>query len=217
MFSQILKISLENVLTSTGGKILIAALVILCFLIIVKISKAPKENSAKTLAVCGLLLATAIVLGELRLFKMPLGGSVTPASMLPVILAGYFYGSRQGILLGSSAGIFKLLLGGATILNPFQVVLDYVAAKGIIGASGFFKDKKHGLIIGGFVGILGRYIVAVISGYIFFAEYVPVDFQHSALVWSLYYNITYLGVDGAITLAVLILFEKRFENLREAI
>ena len=93
-------------------------------------------------------------------------------------------------MLGSSAGIFKLLLGGATILNPFQVVLDYVAAKGIIGASGFFKDKKHGLIIGGFVGILGRYIVAVISGYIFFAEYVPADFQHSALVWSLYYNIT---------------------------
>ena len=93
MFNQILKISLENVLTSTGGKILIAALVILCFLVIVKISKAPKENNAKTMAVCGLLLATAIVLGELRLFKMPLGGSVTPASMLPVILAGYFYGS----------------------------------------------------------------------------------------------------------------------------
>ena len=217
MFNQILKISLENVLTSTGGKILIAALVILCFLVIVKISKAPKDNNAKTMAVCGLLLATAIVLGELRLFKMPLGGSVTPASMLPVILAGYLYGSRQGILLGSSAGIFKLLLGGATILNPLQVVLDYVAAKGIIGVSGFFKEKKHGLIIGGFVGILGRYIVAVISGYIFFSDYVPDSFHHSAFVWSLYYNITYLGVDGAITLAVLIIFENRFKNLREVI
>ena len=49
MFNQILKISLENVLTSTGGKILIAALVILCFLVIVKISKAPKDNNAKTM------------------------------------------------------------------------------------------------------------------------------------------------------------------------
>lgn len=216
MFNQILKVSLENFLTSTGGKFAIVAVVLLCFALIVKMGKSTEsEGNTKTLTVCGLLLATAIVLGELRLFKMPLGGSVTPASMLPVILAGYFYGARRGILLGSSAGIFKLLLGGATILNPFQVVLDYIAAKGIIGASGFFKNKKHGLIIGGFVGILGRYIVAVISGYIFFSEYVPASFNHSAFVWSLYYNITYLGVDGAITLAVLILFERRFENLKE--
>jgi thiamine transporter len=43
----------------------------------------------------------------------------------------------------------------------------------------------------------------VLSGIIFFGQYAPEGFN--AFTWSIYYNITYLGVEGAITVAVLLI------------
>ncbi|MEI3503054.1 MAG: energy-coupled thiamine transporter ThiT [Anaerovoracaceae bacterium] len=61
--------------------------------------------------------------------------------------------------------------------------------------------QKHGLIKGYIFGVICRYICAVLSGVIFFGEYAPEGFN--ALTWSLWYNATYLAVEGAVTVAVM--------------
>ena len=52
----------------------------------------------KNLAFCGLLVALATVTSFIKIFSFPFGGSVTLLSMLFVVLAGYFYGPKLGIL-----------------------------------------------------------------------------------------------------------------------
>jgi thiamine transporter len=60
---------------------------------------------------------------------------------------------------------------------------------------------KNGLTKGYIIGIISRYICAVLSGVIFFGEYAPEGFN--AWTWSLWYNLTYLAAEGAITLIVI--------------
>jgi thiamine transporter len=79
--------------------------------------------------------------------------------------------------------------------------LDYPLAFGALAFAGIMRTRKFGLISGYVVGLLGRYFCAVLSGVIFFGQYAPENF--SAFTWSIYYNITYLGVEGALTLIVL--------------
>ena len=46
--------------------------------------------------------------------------------------------------------------------------MDYVLAFGALGLSGLFCNAKHGLIKGYIIGIIGRYVFAVLSGWLFF-------------------------------------------------
>ncbi len=67
--------------------------------------------------------------------------------------------------------------------------------------AGLMRTRKFGLVSGYVVGLLSRYLCAVLSGIIFFGQYAPEGFN--AFTWSIYYNITYLGVEGALTIVVL--------------
>jgi thiamine transporter len=81
------------------------------------------------------------------------------------------------------------------------MLLDYPLAYGALAFAGLMRARKFGLLSGYVVGLLGRYLCAVLSGIIFFGAYAPEGF--SAFTWSIYYNITYLGVEGALTVAIL--------------
>ena len=62
-----------------------AALAVLGIALLV-IARSQKKWNAKVLAFGALSIALSFVLSCIRLFRMPNGGSVTPASMLPVML-----------------------------------------------------------------------------------------------------------------------------------
>jgi thiamine transporter len=81
------------------------------------------------------------------------------------------------------------------------MLLDYPLAFGALGFAGIMSGRKLGLVLGYLTGLLGRYLCAVLSGIVFFGQYAPEGFN--AITWSVYYNITYLGVEGAITVAVI--------------
>ncbi len=156
----------------------------------------------KNLAFCGLLIALATVTSFIKIFSFPFGGSVTLLSMLFVVLAGYFYGPKLGILTAIVYGLVQLVID-PQMYYPMQVVMDYVLAFGALGLGSFFWKKRHGLIIGYLAGVTGRYLFSALSGYIFFAEYAWEGW--SPILYTLAYNGAYIYAETAITIALLFL------------
>ena len=184
---------------STGGKFAVIAVIAL-LLLFITLSGKNKKADVKALTVSALMIALATVLGEIKLFSMPQGGSVTLLSILPIVVCGYLLGTRRGVMAGFCVGLINLIFG-PYVIHPVQLLLDYPIAFGALGLSGIVRDKSNGLTKGYIIGILGRYICAVMSGVIFFGEYAPEGFN--AWTWSLWYNLTYLAVEGIITVIII--------------
>lgn len=158
------------------------------------------KGYTKALTTTALMVALAMILSQIRIFQMPQGGSVTLFSMLPIALLGYLLGTRWGILGGITHGVLDLMFGGF-VIHPAQLFIDYILAFAVLGFSGLVRNKKNGLTIGYIIGITARYSMAVLSGVIFFASYAPENFN--ALTWSLWYNLTYIGTEGIITIIMI--------------
>lgn len=156
----------------------------------------------KHLAFCSLLIALATVTSFIKIFSFAFGGSVTLMSMLFIVLAGYFFGPKLGILTAVVYGLLQLIIE-PQIYYPMQVVLDYILAFGSLGISGFFYQKKHGLIRGYLVAIFSRYFFTSLSGYIFFSEYAWEGW--SPILYTLAYNGAYIFAEAVITIAILLL------------
>ncbi len=184
---------------STTGKIAVIVVIIILLLLIAMGGK-EKKTDVRALTISALMIALATVLGQIKIFSMPQGGSVTLFSILPIVVCGYLLGTRRGVMAGFCVGLINLIFG-PYVIHPVQLLLDYPIAFGAMGLSGLTANMKNGLTKGYIIGIIGRYICAVLSGVIFFGEYAPEGFN--AWTWSLWYNLTYLAAEGIITLIVI--------------
>ena len=158
--------------------------------------------TAKQLVFCAMSIALGTILSEIKIIDFPWGGSATLLSMLVICLPGYFFGLGAGLLTGVAYGVLQLLVD-PYVLFPMQLVMDYLLAFGSLGLSGLFANAKKGLLKGYLAGILGRYVFAVLSGWIFFAEYAWEGWP--VLPYSLVYNGIYIFAEAAITLVILAL------------
>ncbi len=158
------------------------------------------KRTAKRLAFCAMSIALGTVLSEIKIIDFPWGGSVTLLSMFIICLPGYLFGLGAGLTTATAYGILQLLVD-PYVLFPIQLVVDYLLAFGALGLSGLFANSKNGLIKGYLIGILGRYVFAVLSGWIFFAEYAWEGWP--PLPYSLVYNGIYIFAEAAITLVIL--------------
>ena len=160
--------------------------------------------TVRKLAFCALALALGTVLSFLKLpFKLPYGGSVTLLSMLVITLPGYWFGAAVGITTATAYGLLQLIIEPYVISIP-QLIVDYFLAFGALGLSGFFHNRRGGLIKGYLLGIFGRFVFAVLSGVIFFAQYAA-DYDLFPLVYSTLYNGSYIGLEAVITLVLIAL------------
>ena len=100
-------------------------------------------------------------------------------------------------------GVLQLLIDPYIISFP-QMLLDYIFAFTALGLSGLFSKSKHGLINGYLLGVFGRFVVATISGVVFFATYAP-EFFNNPWAYSACYNGAYIGLEAVITLVILVL------------
>ncbi|MBQ9732707.1 MAG: energy-coupled thiamine transporter ThiT, partial [Clostridia bacterium] len=55
------------------------------------------KKKLKVLTESAVMLALAFALSSAKLFEMPLGGSVTVASMLPIMLISFKWGNKAGL------------------------------------------------------------------------------------------------------------------------
>lgn len=189
--------ALGNVLLAVVIIALLAAAVLLARK---KTAAASGKMSARQLAYCAAAIALGTVLSNIKLFSFPWGGSITLLSMLVICLPGYWFGLGAGLLVGIAYGILQILFD-PYILYPAQLIVDYLLAFGALGLSGLFCRSKNGLVKGYLAAVLGRYVFAVISGWLFFASYAWEGWP--VLPYSLVYNGIYIFAEAAITLMLL--------------
>ena len=156
---------------------------------------------ARALSMGALCLAISVVLSRIRLFAMPSGGSITPASKLPLMLFAFLYGPGPGLLLGLAYGLMDYMFGG-WFLNVWQFLLDYPIAFSLLGLAGLthrMENKRLGLVLGTVIGSLGRYIAVVLAGVAFWAEGRT---GAEAWLYSLSYNGVYMAVECVLCVVI---------------
>ena len=158
------------------------------------------SSAVRKLVFSAMGIALAMVTSYIKVWEMPMGGSVTLLSMLFICLIGYWFGAKYGIITGAAYGLLQFVVGPYVLSIP-QVLFDYPFAFGALGLSGFFSNRKYGLQIGYAVGVLGRFVFSTLSGVIFFAAYAPEGMN--PWVYSSLYQGTYLGTEGIVTLVII--------------
>lgn len=159
-------------------------------------------NTTKKLTTSALLVALATVLMWVsKLIPAPWlqGGSVTIASMVPIIAVGIMFGTKWGLYSSLAYAILQMMFGfypppTQTFLNFVLVIfLDYIIAFGGLGLSGIIFNlsgrKAFSAGLSAFTVTLLRYVCHIISGILIWGVYAE---GQSVLTYSLVYNGTYM-------------------------
>ncbi len=198
----------ENTFQLTVPGIITVAVLILLLIAAAALPRPKKENkttvriAARQIVFSGVAMALAMVTSEIKFARLPFGGSVTLFSMLFVVLIGYWYGAKAGLLTGFAYGLLQFVIN-PVFYSPLQLIIDYPLAFGSLGLSGFFSNKKQGLLTGYIVGVLARYAFTSLSGGIFFYSYAPTQTPLGILAYTLGYNASYLAPEAVITVILL--------------
>ena len=160
----------------------------------------------KRIAESSMLLAIGTVL-SLPIFtfqgRWALGGGVTVCSMLPLVMLAWRYGTKWGVFSALVYSVLQLVLGLGNLqyLPNFSsiaavVLLDYIAAFGVIGFSAaffrVFENRRLALVVGIVVTFLGRFVCHFISGIIIWEALFPNALDWAPTVWSRAYNASYI-------------------------
>lgn len=186
---------------SMTSKLVVAVLLALMLVGLYFSAKRVKWN-AFMLAKAALCIALAYLLGMIRMYRAPMGGSATLASLLPLTLFAMAFGPLEGLLAGFTFGLLNLLLD-PYVIHPVQMLVDYPMAYGAVVLCCAAKlvpvCDRWRLPIAVVLGYLGKFCMAVISGVVFFANNAA---EEGALVYSLVYNFSYIWPELLISLAI---------------
>lgn len=159
---------------------------------------------SKSIAYAAVCIASSFALSYIKLWSMPQGGSLTLASLLPLMIYSYMFGVRKGVLAGLVYGILQAVQD-PWLIHPAQFLLDYPVAFAGIGIAGIFiKIKKLDKLpqvqfaLGAVIASVLRFACHVLSGVFAFSEYSTLD---NVWLYSLGYN-SYVFVDVIIVIVV---------------
>lgn len=151
-----------------------------------------KKFTTKMLVYGSLCISLSFVLSYIKLFSWPQGGSITPASMLPIMIFASMFGVLPGLIVGVAYGMLQLIQD-PYVIHWAQLLLDYPLAFGAIGLAGIFR---HNLVYSSLVGGFGRFICSFLSGVIFFGSYAPDGMN--VILYSLAVNGLIIGTETLI-------------------
>lgn len=179
------------------------------------------KTKTQKLSLAAILTALAVALSFAKIWEMPLGGSVTLGSMLPVMLVSLTLGVKWGLASGGVFAAFQLvqaLIGG----NVFPycetgwtltvcILFDYVFPFTLLGLAGAFRGVSLGRFrhAGAYLGIvlvcLLRFVAHFVTGVAIWGQWAPEGM--GKYLYSLLYNGGYMLPELGISLllAVLIL------------
>lgn len=168
------------------------------------------KMNVRALVEAGVMIALAYVLSLISIWKMPQGGSVTPGSMIPILIYAYRWGPKNGIFAGAVYGTIQFILGPKWSFHPISILFDYTIAFAWLGLAGAFGKSLVKGMMGVTLAIALRFASHVISGVFVFASYAPEGMN--PWIYSSIYNGSYLGVELIISIVVFALLYKPLEK-----
>lgn len=171
------------------------------------------------LVLAAILVALAVALSFAKLFEMPLGGSVTLGSMLPIMLLSIALGMKWGLAGSFVFALFQLVQAliegnvfpycetGTTLV--ICVLFDYLLPFGIIGLAGALRRVKLGRFrhAGAYAGIVlvcvFRFACHYVTGVAIWGQWAPEGM--GKYLYSLLYNGGYMLPELGITLVLAVL------------
>lgn len=215
--------ALSNIGLYLSAVILAASIVVAAFLI----DKNSKPFDTRAITFAAVCIALSFALSYVRLFKMPMGGSITFASMLPLMLFAFMFGSRKGIAAGLVYGVLQAIQD-PWIIHPAQFALDYAVAFSAIGLTGcirelgaFKNNMRAQFAVGAIVACLFRFISHYFAGVFAFgmygagfAEEYGLPLLANEYFYSFVYQCMYLIPELAIVIAagMLVFASKNFRK-----
>lgn len=157
---------------------------------------------SRCIALAGICIAMSFALSYIKLWEMPQGGSVTLASLLPLMIFAYIYGPKKGVLAGFVYGVLQAVQGASFIIHPAVFLLDYFVAFSFIGFTGVFsgmhaiKLPQVRFALGAVAASVLRFISHVLSGVFAFSAYAG---ETNVWAYSLAYN-SFVFVDLALVI-----------------
>ena len=163
------------------------------------------KNNLRRLCEGAIMVAIAQILSYIKLWEMPWGGSIVLA-MVPIILFSVRWGLGSGLLAGFVFGVLQFMFDGGFAICWQSIIGDYLLAFTVLGLAGLMKGKKLGVFLGTLIGGVARFLVHYVVGATIWAAYMPDTFfgmtMTSPWIYSLLYNIAYMGPNIIITLVI---------------
>lgn len=171
------------------------------------------------------MLALSFALSSAKLFEMPMGGSVTVASMLPVMLISVKYGLGVGISTSFLYSLTQLLQAFASA-NVFPycetpgtlvicILFDYIVPFTLLGLAGIFyrfkltKNSEINVYLGIISVVVLRFFCHFITGVAIWGQWAPDGM--GKYLYSFLYNGGFLSIDFAICIAAAFLMFRKKE------
>ena len=174
---------------------------------------------------CAVMVALAFGLSFIKLWQMPLGGSVTLCSMLPILLIAVKYGPIVGVGTGFVYSLTQLAQGflegdismASMSFDVFLIAMlfDYIVPYTVLGFAGVFGKKTRWHALAGMsVAVVLRIACHYLTGVTIWEQWTPDGW--SSWIYSAAYNGGYLLPDFAIGLVVFIILMS-FKEMRKIV
>ncbi len=130
----------------------------------------------------------------LPMLNMPFGGHFLGLSMLPLVIVGFLYGLKYGLIAGFIYGVFEILLAPGGYIIGWSFLLDYLVGFTAFGLTGLFVgqlNEKKSMILGVLLAGFVRYLSLSMAGVVFWSETASFDaWVYSFITYNLGYNLT---------------------------
>lgn len=139
-----------------------------------------RQSKVRILAECAMMLALSIALSFVVIYKLPLGGSVTLFSMLPVMLVSVRHGLKWGLPTAFLYSLFQFFMDLPAMISwsltpgmfVASMLLDYLLAFTVLGLAGLFrKNGRIGCLAGMVLACALRFFIHYLSGILLWVKY----------------------------------------------
>ena len=164
--------------------------------------KTKSHRSVLMLCEGAVMVVLAQILGYIKVWEMPWGGSVC-LSMLPIICYACRWGLSAGLMSGFVLGILQFMFDGGIALGWQSILGDYLLAFTAVGLAGLARGRVcwASLLAGA-----ARFGVHYVVGATIWAEYMPEEFFGMTMTtpwfYSLLYNGAYMAPDTVLCIVV---------------
>lgn len=169
------------------------------------------KNRTSEMVEGGVMIALATVLSMIKVYQLPNGGSITAASMVPIIFYALRHGAEKGYFVAFVYTAVQFIVDGAKFVYPLSILLDYLLGFGLLGTAGFFKGSCNKAVLGASISGFLRFLAVFLSGWIVFGSYAP-EGMNPAL-YSLLYNASYMIPEIIITIIATKLMYKKIIDI----